>query len=443
MGILRLLAQNTLKRIFDFKNQPLGSIGASLSMLLAITFGLVVGIMLLLTKFSPLNNTENEILDFIILGIVIITFIRGFFPSYNPIKVITNSIYPVNRITRFLINMVYEFNSIFFITNMIFFVTLSICLQEQKLIFLSRGILGVGSAHLLRRIVHFCLEYKIVNTTDKILILISGCVLVISFFLPGDYFEINNIVIVFSFLMIVNINITSSLLSKREFSLKVVNTKFIELKYLKLFFRNKMLRNSFIFETSYKIIFIIADWFTYIENGDHFGKTEYIILFFFSPISIFMSSFNNLWGFEKKLWFNLNKTEASFYDNIIVTLKLLTIPLFTHLLLVLSYYYIADNLKIFNLQFYFSCLIVLFPLSVLLSNRFPKKVEKIIQKGGNVSAIGNLISMLLVIAFVFISQHLQNYSLLIAGLLAFAIFYIAHKTYGMNKSEIFEVLYKS
>jgi len=441
MEILATVISYNFRKIIDLNKDKNRSIFSIIIILLSIFVGVICGIVFQVADIYLGKYSQKELLDTVVYGFIYMTILRGFIPSYNSIARITNPIHPINKVKRFLINVTFEVSNLFFITSVIFLTTFSVFLSENRFSFLVISILGLGSAHLCRRIIHLTIEYK-QNLVQKILILVSGFAIYLCYKQVPDFLILQNMLLIFCLLLFANISMADSFDLRYTREHKIGYTKLFDFSFVKLFFKNKTLRSTFIFEISTKLALLIFDYDIYSSNGHHFGKYEHFIVFFLSPVSLFTYYFNNIFGFSRQFWYSLFKTGASFSECVFLMSKFLGVPILVHLSLVVPFYVISESLVLFSFQFYFCCLLTLLPLSIYFSVKYPKKVERALQKGGNVSAISNLTSMLLVIAFIFVLQYLPQYLILICSVTSFVSVLLARSAYSNSNRGVYEVLYK-
>lgn len=443
MGVLRVIFKLNLKKLFDFQNSPTKSIAHVLIVLIALAFGIFFGILINVSKKNGININEDQILNSMFIGVITITFLRGFFPSYKPIKSITKAIHPIGNLQRFTIDFLNELLTTYFITSIIFLLSFSISLTEKKLYYLVIMFLGLFSAHLARRIVHTIIDYKIKTIGNKWLIFSIGILLIITNLYYEQFISLANIILGFILLIIINIQFESLFKELKFYDKHILNFNLFNLKFFKLFFRNKLFRNIFLFDFISKVIFLYIDWQTYKNNGYHIAKFDFVIVFVLSPISLFAYCFNNFFGFGKSLWFTLQKSHADFFDTTGLLSKVLLFPLIIDMSLNFTYYYLSEGIRLFSIQYYFSSLIVLFGFAVFFSLQNPKQVNKAIGKGANVSPIANIISIAVVGFFMYLTQYFKNFSLLIAIVISCLVLIISKRGFKNSKYEIFEVLYKT
>ncbi|MEW5842850.1 MAG: hypothetical protein AB1775_06275 [Bacteroidota bacterium] len=443
MGILKTVLKINLKRLLDFQNFPVKSVFNILYILVAITFGIFLGLIINAFQEFDISIKEEQLFYALFIGIIAFTFLRGFFPSYNPIKNITKVIYPLSNFENFLINIFNELLKPYFIFTIITLLSFLVYLKGKYFYYFVSMIIGLIVAHLARRIVHILIEFKVKSLMFKGTFFGVGTLLIVAYFFIGTTINLFLIMLCSVLLIFANIKLYFPLKERRYFDNYLMVVDLIDIKYLKLFFRNELLRTTFIFQLVVHIPLLYADWQSYRDYGYHILKSDIIITFILSPISLFASYFNNIFGFSRSFWFTINKSQTSFINTIILIFKVLLIPLIIDMLINITYYYLSGNIKLFSAHYYFYCLIILFAFSIFFSFKYPRRVERAVINGANISPLVNVASLISVFLFIYLTAYFGNYLFIAAISISSIVFAISFYVYKNSKYKLFQVFYNT
>lgn len=443
MDILKIILIINLKRMFDFKNFPIRSVFNILSILIAIACGVSLGIIINAIQEHKIDFKEVQLFDILFIGVIIYTFLRGFLPSYNPIKNITKIIYPLRNTEHFLINVFNDLLKPYYIFTMVMLLSFLTYVEGKHIYYIVSILSALLTAYLARRVVHVLIEFRIKSFVFKLTVYYVGFLLIAIYLFIGKTINLLLVIISLIFLVIINVILHSNVYEYRYFDNDFIVVNSINTKYLKLLFRNVVFRTTFIFQLALHILLLYADWHSYKNYGYHILKSDIIITFIISPISLFASYLNNIFGFFKSFWFTLHKTHSSFSNVIIQIIKLFLIPLIIDIFINITYYKLSDSIKLFSIQYYFSCLIILFSFSILFSLIFPRQIEKAINKRSNVAPIANVISIIIVFLIMYLSVYLKNNLLLVAIFISSIVIVLSFYMYPSSRYKLYQVLYNS
>lgn len=443
MGILIYIAILRISRLFSIKNHSLRTIGISLFLIVSILYGYVFSVIYNFIEIPKKTLTQFEFENYIIIVFVLITFVRGFFPVYAPIKdVITNN-YPIRPIKKFLINITNEFIYPFYFGVILFWMTFSVMTSFEGFNLTIVTLSWVIISHLIKRLLQLIIEFQLKE--KKIYFLYSMVFvslilhIIVGYEIP-PYFR--PLISLFTGIVILSFNYK---LGKNIKSLSTINLtqfKWIEGKcYVKILLRNKPLRTMLIVAVFMKILIIIY-WNVFnISDNTNIYITEIYLSLILSPILLFTYIFNNIFGFSPALWLSLYKNGARIKSYVIEMFNILLIPLFIDAMLSTVFYLLTDNLNSSYLLFYICCSIILFALSVFCSFIFPKKIENVISIKGNTSHLASLISILSAVMLYYLGEY--NTLLYIAATIVVAVglYHITLKYFQNTGHKIFQTLF--
>src|SRR5699024_1406486 len=168
-----------LKLVLSPHHNLWGFIGLLLFIPLAILYGKGTAI-LIDGGFFELTQTLKHTFEIGLLGFVaVITFLRGFFPSYKPIHSHFKSFHPISSGRRFTLNVLDDFVSGYFITMGFFagaFFFFSTTVGIDYLVYLVFALIG---AHIVRRFVQVSFENRIKFNRQSSLLLFTCMVLLL------------------------------------------------------------------------------------------------------------------------------------------------------------------------------------------------------------------------------------------------------------------------
>jgi len=170
-----------LKLIFSPRNNIWGFGALLLFMLFAFLYG--IGIATFMNgDFFELTETMRRSFEIGLPGfIAAITFLRGFFPSYKPIRSHFRSFHPIPPVLRFMLNILSDLISGYFIIMASFIAAFFFFSTNAGLEYLVYLILALIGAHMLRRFFQTLFENKIKLDRQSFL-MSSACIALLLLF---------------------------------------------------------------------------------------------------------------------------------------------------------------------------------------------------------------------------------------------------------------------
>lgn len=446
MAVLILIVKLNLQKMFDFKNHLIKSLGFLASLVLSFVYALMFAFLIKTPEFVNLNISEKEFLKGVIFVISLFTLFRGIFPTYKQITSIVKPNFPISKVKAFFLNLTNELISPYFGVAFIFVGTFTIYLQDHSFFFAINAFAGLIGAHLLKRVIQTSIEYKIKKPANLIYVFMAGILLITHLFIVDNldvFFRIETILFGLVLLFILNVSLENSYKEQREFAQNILKFSFFNSDYVKILFRNKLLRATVIVEIIMRSVFIMFDWITYQKKGVHFAEHETFITLFLSPVSVFTYYLNNTFGYTGSVWFTINKATDDIFVIVKFMLKLMIIPISINAFFSFAYYLIAGNLTLFNGSFYLSSLILLFTISVFSSLYLPKNVVKVFSASSNTSFVAAIVSMGVVVLSIYLVQLISHYYILVSLMISYSVIYLLQKNYYKLKPDLFEKLFKA
>lgn len=439
MGVLTFLFTLRVKRIFDFKSHPVKTIFLLLFFITAVAYGYMFARLYnspeLQEKISP-----EQFAYYLILVLFSITFLRGFFPKYVPLHFLITNNYPISKIHKFQINLFNEFLYPFYIGITLFIVSFSFRINSGAKEFLLNAFVWIFTAHLLKRIVQFFVEYNFKELTKGLSLLTTLLAFIIYYLFSAEGSKVFIILILSILLLLLNYLLENNK-NEYKWALYTNSKKYINVYSIKLFLHNKLLRPTYILAFLVKLIFVIVSWSLYKSKGHFFSESEIFIYLLISPLVLFSYFINNFFGFSRGMWLSISRTTTALYIYSKEMLKVLYIPLIIDSGLTLSFFIISNKLNLANISFYISSIIILFSIGVLNSFYFPKRIKSLFSMNGNTSILANIFSVLAVLILIVLTKYyfLANISASILG--SFVLYYLTRNKVRNTHHKIFQKLF--
>lgn len=220
---------------------------------------------------------------------------------------------------------------------------------------------------------------------DLIIILFFGaCPTCFNSFKCLDYFPITVFLLISGFFQ----EYTIKERQNYEFS----GTSVVSNINLKLLLNNKKARLPIIIGLMFKLIILIGDLLSYKFEGKHLFDGQIIIWLFVSPLMIYTYVFNNIWGFWKSIWLNLELRIGNYKPMVIQGFRYMVLPLIIDAVITIPILLSSWNDFQFILLFYLTSSCYLFSTSFLWSLIVPRKITTTFQMKGSTSTLSSLTS---------------------------------------------------
>lgn len=339
------------------------------------------------------GESPDMMIYYVSLFIMAVTIIRMIFPKYTLQKQHLPNYYPLTKFQHYFFSLISEFTASYFFYFSIFIISISWLIDYSNFKSLYFGLSALISAHLIRRLIQYLIENRLKSTGYisfiVTLLIFSIIIIYIDFFL--DYLNYLAILIpVYLFIAGFIMDLMRIERKKIEF---FQNSKHGYI-YLKLIIRNPAARMALVMGFSMKLLFIIGDFYRFKTDGEHLFDEHIFYWILFSPLLLYTYVYNNTWGFWKNLWLNLEVRSGYYQDMVLVSLRLLAIPLFIDILITLPFLlYVWDD-YVFILLFYSLSILFLSFASMFWSVVSPIPVKSTFQLRNTSSFLGGIISMI-------------------------------------------------
>jgi hypothetical protein len=444
MGILTYLIFLRIKRIFDFKSHPIKTMSILLLMGLFVYYGFLFAQLYHSNKFQQKVLSQDLFREYLILALMIITFLKGFIPVYVPMKKVISSNYPISQIKKYLFNLINEFIYPFYFSIVLFVLTFSLLMDKKGSKFLIISLFGVIISHLFRRMFQFFLEFRIKGKSSSFILGTSLICAILYFFLFNKYVIYVNYTISFS-IMIVLLSFNFLIERKGKNPKRIIKKdvkKRIHFKwFLKVLFNNHSIRIMLFVAVLFKLFFILINWDTITRQIATSSELKYFLNLFLSPLILFTYIFNNYFAFSKSMWLTMNKVGLDLYSYSLQIFKLFIIPLIIDTIFAMSVYILLGDLNYKNMLIYLNSGFVLFVIGILNSFYFPKKFQGTFSFRGNTTVRANLISITSVGIIIYLSTISPLISTLFSISMAFSIYYFTRNKILNNRYKLFETLF--
>lgn len=444
MGVLIYLAALRVKRIFDFKSHPAKTIGTIFFLLIASFYGYLFAYLFNSREYQKVLP-QSELIRYLISMLTVITFLRGFIPSYVPIKNIIPKNYPVSKAKRFLYNLINELIYPFYFGMILFVLTFSINIGSEGIKFSFIALSWIVISHLLKRLIQFSIEFNF-EKKDILLTVFILSVLIVSYFILFDKIEIyTNYAVTLSALvalLAVNFLFQNKYKESKQLVNKVSKKEYFNMYIIKLLFNNNSLRTMIFVSVIMKSFFAFGNMGSMMNRNEISMFWEAFLNFILSPLILFTYVFNNSFGFAKTTWLTINKVGADLSSYFIFLLKMVAIPLMIDAGVGIIFYVYLNIFNYTNIMIYINSAIVLFFIGLINSFYFPIKVQGLFSFRANVSIMANVVSMISVAGIILLANISIIISVSVSILVSFGIYYYAEKKMSLNRYEIFTTLFR-
>ena len=371
------------------------------------------------------------------------TMVRMILPTYTPIRQIFPNYLPVSKFQRYLLSVVSEMTSGYFIYVALFVSFGCWYLDYSKYWFLYSSLTVLISSILFKRIIQYFIDFKLKVFSLVVLgitmLFISLLVFTVNFLLPS-FGYLYGLVPIVLFLIGYILDCLKMENKKIEFQPITGNANV----YLKLLINNRQARLLLLIGILFKSLLLFADYGMFKSKGNHLFDGLIVYWLFASPLLLFTYVFNNTWGFWTSVWMNVELRSGKAKHLINFTLRLLLIPLILDAMITLPILLFTWEDHQFILLFYTVSIVFLVSSSFLWSIIFPITVNSYFQMRGSSSFVSSLIVMVSVISLSLIKINYWFYSLIPLFLLfSFAGYRLAIDVYKDKKYQIYKKLNKS
>jgi len=383
--------------------------------------------------------------------LLVITVLRGYFPSYKPVKSIIPPIYPVSRYTKYFVEIAVDFIAPYFIMVLLY-LSLTLYFSEHiKWINLLPSLISLISAHYLRRGIQIASEYKIqyrsfygiMGVTLYAAGALFTLIIAITMINRAKYSDTFALVIlpiaIFGHYFLSNARITTREIAESRFYLSSIN----RFPALILLLQHKPIRLALLAGFLFKISILFTDGFLYNSKGTHLGNSIYISMMFLSPVFIYTYVFNNTWGYLRDVLLTIRLHSDRLWDVIGIQVRLLALPVAIDLLVSASYISYIKMDKDYLIYYYLTSAIALPFFSVVCSLFFSKSVIKAVSMQSNTSLFST-VSSVLIVSLVYLVLFELNSPLFLLGFIIIPLAAILIIRFGWNfaKYDLFLRLYK-
>src|SRR5699024_10933544 len=317
-----------LKFVFSPSNNFWGFIFFLLLIPLAVFYGMGAAI-LVDGDLIELSESTSRAIEMGLLGLIAgTTFLRGFFPSYNPIRSYFKNFHPISPLSRYMLNIIGDLISGYFVIMGIFVAAFFFFSTTVAIEYLGYLVIALIGAHISRRFFQHLFENKI-KPDRQFLYLLLACLSL--FFLSAGFpfftegFTFWPIVSCFCFLILADFVLEELCFKEQEKSKSTARTN--RNYTINLLWQNKTVRTTLIVAETFKVLMLSLDLILYYKTGAHFANNVFIPFLFVSPLILFTYLFNNSWGYLRHFWITADQALSTGRDLFWLYLKILWLPL--------------------------------------------------------------------------------------------------------------------
>ncbi len=440
--MIYLLLINRLKAFF----RDHLSFGYLLIALFAILMAWFYGYMLAGVIHEMYTSDKVEIYTFIhyiCLGIFSLALLRMVFPTYIPLSQSLSGFYPISVLKRYLLNLLPELTSPFYSFMLIMIITCVVYLDVLSVYFLCVSLIALFGAHFTRRIIQRSIEFRKKLRGNLLFLLLLILILAISI---SQFADLDNplsaIMLASLFLLPLSDYVLFNYSNERKKFTLWTNTAEHN-PYLKLLLKNTKIRVSFLVMMVFKILVLLLDLYSMNEKDEHVLGGNFIYWLIISPLPVYTYIFNNIWGFWKKLWLNLELGFTGYEEFTKTGSKLIIYPLFLDAIITLPLVFLSWGIQFNIILFYVTLAIVFTLISFTWSVVAPKQVKSNFQVTASTSLPGGFISMgaVMLLSTIMINSWFYILVPFYIGV-AFIIYKSSDEIYKRNKYNIYKKLFQ-
>lgn len=325
-----------------------------------------------------------------LLAILVITVMRMVFPGYRVLKQLFPKYFPVSVLQRYTASLLNDLLTPYFFYLSVFILTGSFTMDRQGTDFLFSGFLVLAGSHFLRRSIQYSIDFRL-SKAGQFISLVFFIMLSIGF-LVFDFqlLVISRLLLLVCLLVMIGFIQECTLMESRN---KGHTGKRIPgIIPFKLVYNNKKARLPLIIGLLFKTLILASDLYLSRVRGEHLFDGRFVYWLFASPLLIFTYVFNNIWGFWKNIWVNLDIRKGGYKPMIRQGLSLMLLPMSMDIVLTLPVLLLSWDNTEFVLLFYCTTIGYLMMLSFLWSLITPEKISSTFQMKGSTSFLSVIAS---------------------------------------------------
>lgn len=327
-----------------------------------------------------------------LLAVAGITLARMVFPNYVPMKQLFPGYYPVSRIEKYLTSLVVDFQKPFFLYILVFIFSGYYYLETSALQFLITGLLVVVNSHLVRRFLQYLIDYEtksswwFVHGLGALTILsVIGVLIFANMEVPHLLLLLLLVLASAGFLQEISIR------SSRQGEILSKSNKLHILP--KLLLNNKMARLPLVFGLIFKSFILCMIFLAAKLKGKDLFDEQFVLWIFATPLILFTYVFDNMWGFWKSLWLNLELRMGQHKTLVGFGLRLMLIPLLLDFLVTMPLLLFSRKDYQFIVIFYLTTAAYLVTMSFFWSVITPRKIMSFFHMKASTSALSMIAAM--------------------------------------------------
>jgi len=452
--MILLYTFQTFKQRFHPLKKPWNLVGLLLIIALAGIYGFLLGKALSQTKNIEKLDTIVYVVH-IVVGMVLlfISLVKTFLP-YKSLPVTFSRHLPLSPLARYMTGLVQELVSPFFFGSMAFLIVFQLLAEVLPWHFAFTMFAVLFGSLLLRRMFQHILERHLTPRSPMFIWLIPiltalGIASLFSFayepiYETVPYIGFAGLVFLLPASLLLEEYVCTTTKEKKQRKSKRFNRLPYQVKLLLGGSKSRvMVLSSLSFKVFFVLLFSIAN--TFLPEGEgpfSSGESNFIVLLFLMPITLFSYVYNNLWGFVPSYWLFIETAPTQPKDIFKHYVKLVSWPLAIDYGFTILYTLIVhDNFMEIHLGYLLS-LIFCFGIGFLASAIAAKQVKKAMAMKGNTAQWANLLLFIPVGATYLITLNHWFYGVYILILLiSFALFYYAFESYQNKRQYIYEKLF--
>ncbi len=433
-----------LKRGFTQFNSIWTFLGKVLITLFVGLYGFLFGMVYNEFTIEEADISPQMLVNYLLIGLMVMSLVRMIIPSYQPLKKIAPTYYPLSQDKKILLSYISDLISPVYYLITVFVLTACFFIQDLGfglfMACLSIILIGLG----LKRAIQTLIEFKTPKYSFLLLILSLG--LTIWGFTSSELLMINqnfnNIpiaIIVLGLCYYVEKTATERQIIVRKQKERKRNI------YFKIIINHPIIRRQLLLAIVIKIGFLAIDTAYVLDGGRHLISGTGIYWVLAAPALPFTYLFNNAIAALKPVWLNYELRTGNFKGMMKLIAKLMVLPLAIDAIVTIPtlLYTWEDSTRV--LTFYFTALLFLIMSSFLLSVLAPIKLDqtggmKMKGKRATISQFSIMIS-LVILSLIGVNDwlYLLVPFFLIVGVVAFQL---TKEMYPSKKYSLFEVLNK-
>ncbi len=327
-----------------------------------------------------------------LLAVAGITLARMVFPNYIPMKQLFPVYYPVSRIEKYLASLVIDFQKPFFFYILVFIFSSYYYLQTYALQFLITGLLVVVTSHLVRRFLQYLTDFETKSSWWFVHGL--GVSAIVLFFVALIFkgIEFPFLLIALALILVwIGFFQEGSIISIRQGEMTSRTNKLHIIP--KLLLNNKKVRLPLVIGLLFKSFILVIIFLAAKLKGKDLFEKQFVFWIFATPLILFTYVFDNMWGFWKSLWLNLELRIGQHKILVGYGLRLMLIPLLIDLLVTMSLLLFSRNDYRFIIIFYLTTTVYLVTMSFFWSVLTPRKIMSFFHMKASTSALSMIAAM--------------------------------------------------